>query len=189
MFTRNMHSFMYMCTTGYSGSSATGSAMFYDCVGTSFSGQMYYTRDGFLGWMTASRCKRLPTTYSSSASGAGGGVYFGTGSTPATWNDYTLESPITSGLTTSSGGRLTERSGDTYSYLVTYTLYNNTDADINIYEVGLFSPVSYRDDQHYLALMERTVLTEPITIPAGESKLVTYKITFNQTLNVENTTE
>lgn len=189
MFTRNMHSFMYMCATGYSASSAYGSATFYDCVGTSFTGRMQHTADGFLGWLSRGKCTSLPTTYSSTAGSAGGGVYFGTGSTPATWNDYTLESPITSGLTISSGGRLPEQSGDAYSYLVTYTLYNTTDADINIYEVGLFSPVSYSDSKHYLALMERTVLTEPITIPAGESKLVTYKITFNQTLNVESTTE
>lgn len=116
------------------------------------------------------------------------GVYFGSGSTPASKNDYTLESPITSGLSISNPSSLMykEKNGK-HSYSAEFILKNTTDADINIYEIGLYGQVGYYGSSYmlYPCLYERTVLDEPITIPAGESKLVTYKITFNQILNVE----
>lgn len=67
-----------------------------------------------------------------------------------------------------------------------------TTSDINIYEIGLFSivnanttPGSSSNVKFHSILTERTVLAEPITIKADETKLVTYEITFNQTLRME----
>lgn len=120
------------------------------------------------------------------------GVYFGGGSTPATENDYKLESLISSGLSiTNPSNILTvpEKDGR-YSLVANYIVQNTTGAAINIYEIGLYSYLgdSYIIGQYmnwYPLLYERTVLSEPITIPAGRTKIITYKITFNQTLNVE----
>lgn len=118
------------------------------------------------------------------------GVYFGTGSTPANLADHTLQSPITSGLTITNPSRVlleSEKEGQ-YTLSASYVLTNATEAELNIYEMGVVTPALVGGQYGsclYPVLMERTVLTEPITIPPGASKLVTYKITFNQTLNVD----
>ena len=146
------------------------------------------------GWMKYGRCQAIvgsESTYPHNSSNDAG-VYFGTGSTPATVNDYRLESPITSGLSITNPKDLAiKNEGNTYTLSSSMIVTNTTDSDINIYEMGVFTPVMQAYDKapttsqsiHYV-LMERTVLSEPITVPAGESKLVTYKITFNQGENV-----
>lgn len=116
----------------------------------------------------------------------GEGIFFGTGPTPATVNDHTLESVIGSGIeiiysTVSVGKEVDGR----YSVCGQYTLRNTSGEPINIYEIGCFAKIYSSSSSSKPVLMERTVLPEPITIGWGEVKLVTYKLTFNQTLNVE----
>jgi hypothetical protein len=115
------------------------------------------------------------------------GVYFGSGSTPATRADYTLENPITSGLTF-PGTSLEYTTDGNGQYIVSakYVVKNTTESEINIYEIGCFCPVlNDAYDTWHLVMMDRTVLTKPITIPAGGTKIVEYRFTFNQILNVE----
>lgn len=148
-----------------------------------------FTHFRFVDWMGCGRCQTITAKYSGSASNSppenltNPGVYFGTGATPATASDYTLENPITSGLNVLSGSPALHSSNGSHTYTATHTLTNTTDSEINIYELGLFLPVDTTSTAgKYLwanTLAERTVLTEPITIAPGESKLVTYKITFN----------
>lgn len=141
-------------------------------------------------WMGLGRCQAIKTAQASqySNNAFGQGVYFGTGSTPATLSDYTLESPITSGLSITNPSKLvwTDNGMGRYAVKADFILTNTAENEVNIYEIGLIS-FMYKDDLGYLYpfLMERTVLPEPITIPAGGIKLVTYKITFNQVLNVD----
>lgn len=129
------------------------------------------------------RCRTVDESYP--------GVYFGAGSTPATKNDYTLESPITSGLTITnpSAAAISTEGAGKYIVQSAFIVRNDTDAEINIYEIGFYTTINYYKNstttETYPVLMERTVLTEPINILPGESKVVTYKLTFNQTLNVE----
>lgn len=142
------------------------------------------------GWMRYGRCCDIATVINTETNGwlkIYPGVYFGTGSTPATKADYTLESPLTSGLSITSPSAATESTnGDgVYVFSAPFVVKNTTENEINIWEIGIFTPIQRYTMEYYLALMERTVLTEPITIQPGGSKLVTYKITFNQTLNVE----
>lgn len=116
-------------------------------------------------------------------------VYFGTGSTPATKNDYTLEAPITSGISFVSIGTPVlgkVREGE-FCCWNTYVVKNTTSEAINIYEIGLFASIQTgsTSPKYAKCLGERTVLTEPIVLVAGDEKIITYKITFNQTLNVE----
>lgn len=115
------------------------------------------------------------------------GTYFGSGITPATVDDYTLESPITSGLSASSGGAALWKENDgLYVYEQRYLLTNTSDANITINEIGQIRTVVYSETTakywHSPVLMDRTVLDEPIYIAPGETRLVTYRINFNQTL-------
>lgn len=142
------------------------------------------------GWMTIARCKAFNTASTNNTWKCGGGVWFGTGSTPANRNDYKLDSPITSGLSITNYQNeymplIIEESPGKYVLRAEYVLKNTTESEINIWEIGLFTPYCYNITEYWQMLVERTVLTEPITIPAGGTKMVTYKITFNQTLNVE----
>lgn len=151
----------------------------------SFSMNNCYTGD--LGyWLTKAQCKTFPVSGISSATNNSCGVFFGSGSTPATKDDYTLEAPITAGLTITNPTKFNcvDEGQGKWVISASYVLTNTTDADIIIWEVGVVTTL-YASNTYRPFLMERTVLTEPITIPAGESKLVTYKITFNHTLNVE----
>ena len=142
--------------------------------------------------MGIGQCKSIigsNSSYPYPSSSGYGGVYFGSGSTPATKDDYRLESPITSGLSITNPKSLYWVDVGNGKYIVSspFIVTNITDSDIFISEIGVFTPVSAVYDKgsnssqtlNY-CLMERTVLSEPITIPAGESKLVTYKLTFNQ---------
>ena len=128
-------------------------------------------------------CKNIGTSgHDKTYFGTMDGIYFGSGTTPATKDDYTLESPITSGLSISSPTTLSygNSSDGIHTCSAAFTIANTTDSDISISEVGLFTPINSTSGSYYSVLMERTVLTEPITIPSGGTKIVNYKITFNQ---------
>jgi hypothetical protein len=144
--------------------------------------------------MTTAYCKEIVGQTSSSSKptkkAAYSGVYFGTGSTPATKNDYKLESPITSGLSiTNPGGTSVDESNGRYTYVVPFLVKNTSEVEVNIWEIGVFGEtIYYKSSGAYNVqnvLFERTVLSEPITIAPGEVKVVTYRLTINQTLNVE----
>lgn len=162
---------------------------FKSCSGTTFTNTPMHSGLSDIGQhMSKAVIGALPTSTGSQYLTNGfGGVYFGTGSTPAWKGNITLESPITSGITTTSAGRsvAVKEADGRYSYTSLFSLSNTTSAEINIYEIGMFIPISSASSTYHCCLVERTVLSEPITIAPGSSKLVTYKITFNQTLNVE----
>lgn len=115
----------------------------------------------------------------------GVGVYFGSGTTPATPDDYKLENPITTGLSVVAPAGVSFTRGDGYDeYSVTFGVTASTD-QVTITEVGLKS-CSYtritsgtQANTYNYALFDRTVLDEPITIPAWQSKQITYQIRFN----------
>ena len=104
------------------------------------------------------------------------GIYLGTGTTPPQKSDYKLEAVIASGLSISNGRRLFLDEGNgKYSYSAQAVVKNTSGADITITEMGYYGYLSVG-----AILFERRVLDNPITIKAGESKLLTNKITFNQ---------
>lgn len=97
-------------------------------------------------------------------------IKVGTGTTTPTQNDYNMQNEAT-GITcdaTSTG--FTSNLTKTY----TATFSNSTASDINITELGLF----VQDYNENNFLLDRTVLSTPITIPAGQSKAITYEIGF-----------
>lgn len=152
---------------------------------------------GRAGYGDVGGCMKNPTCANIAASkeayGTETGVYFGSGSTPATKDDYKLESLITSGLSiTESSLYWAGDDNDEYSVSVDYILHNKSSDEINIYEIGAVSFIpniantsANNQALSYPFLWERTVLTVPVTLAPGESKLITYKLTLNQTLNVE----
>lgn len=94
----------------------------------------------------------------------------GNGTTQPTSNDYTLESETTDIICSNTSTGLTQSITKTY----TATFNNPTQHDINITELGLF----LTNNSTKTFLLDRTVLSTPITIPAGQSKSITYEIAF-----------
>lgn len=104
-------------------------------------------------------------------------VRFGNGTTPATVNDYKLESEIDSGIKVANPSTVTTEQTDSY-ILWTATFGVSASVETTVSEIGLISYV-YLSSGSTSALVDRTVLDEPITIPAGQSKQITYTIRFN----------
>ena len=139
-------------------------------------------------YMKVARCQELVSTVTNNSQYTG--VYFGTGPTAPTKEDYRLESPITTGLNIiNPDGIVSEENGNgQYVFSTTFLVENTTENEMNIWEVGLFGQaVTYASSSrtNYPVLFDRQVFTEPVNLQPGERKLVTYKITFNQTLNVD----
>ena len=113
------------------------------------------------------------------------GVRFGSDDTPPTANDYKLGSQITSGLSFTNPAEITYTLSNTCSeYAATYGVTNMSEETIVIKEIGLFSQPSTTviggsKTGYIAALVDRTVLDAPVTIPAGQSKQITYTIRFN----------
>lgn len=122
------------------------------------------------------------TTGSNSANG----IAVGSGDTPATENDYTIESIITT-LTTSATPTVTPHYDTTtgkYVISVDLTLSNATSADIIVKEVCRFSRVvkgtnlgdaaTSSQSNWVTILIDRTVLETPLTVPAGGAAVLRY---------------
>ena len=106
-------------------------------------------------------------------------VEFGIGTTPATVNDYKLESEITTGISVAYPSSVTTEQTDSY-ILWTVTFGVTASVEVTISEIGLKSRANTSDGgASNTVLVDRTILDEPITIPAGQSKQITYTIRFN----------
>ena len=107
-----------------------------------------------------------------------GYLMLGTGTTAPTADDYRLESPITTNLSCDSVS--VSRTSLIKTYTATFT--NSGSSDITVTEVGFIAYIFYEysnhDEKSDQFLMDRTVLETPITIPAGESRTVTYELSF-----------
>lgn len=110
------------------------------------------------------------------------GWTFGSGSTEATEDDWKLESPITGGLSCSASGvRKLDGNGNPY---VTWamTVTNTGSSDITIAEIGykqnMYCATAEEGTSYgrYVFLIDRTVLTTPITIAVGEYAVIEYTL-------------
>ena len=109
------------------------------------------------------------------------GVSFGIGTTPATASDYALESILSNTqISVSVPSSVSYSQVDTFDeYSVSFGVTNITDATITISEVGLIASIAVPNSETFYVLVDRTVLDAPVTIPAGQSKQITYTIRFN----------
>ena len=115
-----------------------------------------------------------------SSGGDNGGVSFGAGTSPATAQDYKLAAPITTGLSIIFPKSLTYAKGASFEDVaVTYGVTNISSSEITISEIGLVATIFVSGNLYNSVLVDRTVLDTPVTIPAGESKQITYTIRFN----------
>lgn len=115
-------------------------------------------------------CKTSKVSTSGISGYAYTGTRFGSGTTPPTKDDYCLENDIGDSVTLSSQGSTSVTVTDDYvEYSATFGI--TAKETVAISEVGLFM-------SNYV-MVERTVLETPITIPAGQSKQVTYTIRMN----------
>ena len=110
-----------------------------------------------------------------------GGVIFGSGTTPPSLDDYKLSSSIISTITASAPTPSVVTDDNGVSVTTIYSLTNTGTEDITVGEVGLIASLySSSSTEYYLkALLERTVLDTPVTIPAGGIGQVTYTIRMN----------
>ena len=116
-----------------------------------------------------------------STSGSDNTLYLkvGTGTTTPTGNDYELATVNTD----ISCDAVVAGVSANYTKIYTATFSNPTSSDIVVTEVGLYGNMPYQNQNHGLltyidCLFDRTVLSTPITIPAGESKTITYELSF-----------
>lgn len=104
------------------------------------------------------------------------GIGFGSGTTPPTIDDYKLESAISKGLSFS----FTQSHGNPCTWIITIT--NTSDKEITIAELGMFTSIYssyYNSGSDITALVDRTVLDTPVTIPAGGIGKIEYAIKIN----------
>lgn len=191
MFTNNYITFRNMMFFGNTGTLKTPANTSFTAQYVAASNSNSYNGYPFdLGYsMRTGRCNAIPIELYKGNYGyvnySQHGVYFGSGTTPAAKTDYTLEAPITSGLTiTNPSTYLLDNDGaGKYTYSMPFILTNTTSTDIVINEVGLFTPQYYYNSSsnygYYICLMERTVLDTPVVVPARDSVLFTYKISFH----------
>lgn len=121
------------------------------------------------------------TTFRSSNTSAGFTV--GSGTTPATENDYDLESPIyataNTFLSTFIGVNLAKE-GTKYIVEYSMSLTNKSNSPISISEIGFVASTSTSSTLKYNVLIDRTVLAEPIVLPADNSPVyIKYTIEFD----------
>ena len=117
------------------------------------------------------------------------GIHIGSGITTPTENDYKLGTQITSGFsaTSSNAVRGVDLDGKPYMEL-TYTITNTGSASMTISEMGIVtqnvwccntSTATSASTNH--VLLDRTLLATPVTIEAGDSAAIKYRITCDMT--------
>lgn len=116
------------------------------------------------------------------------GFLIGSGTTPATDDDYCLENQIYgSSLASSASGITYGNDENGYYWLRTFTITNATASDITISEFGLLGRANAAptrgantNSSSYWkrVLLLRSLLESPIVIRSGDAGLVTFRIDF-----------
>lgn len=111
------------------------------------------------------------------------GVHIGTGTTPASADDYKLEAQINSGYSQTYADSVSINvDADGVFVFASIAVTNTSTEELTISEIGLTGKVcnsSATSNNTCLALIDRTVLEEPITINPNETKQLTYTIRMN----------
>ena len=102
-------------------------------------------------------------------------LLIGSGATPATRNDITLESFLLSYQVVSQTCQKFNDYGDTV-YVVNRIVKNNTESSISISEIGLFVSDTSYTNLHVNYMLSRETLNEPIVLAPGESHSFTMTI-------------
>jgi hypothetical protein len=176
MFTKNWYKLIAANCFGEDSAKSWGVVTFTGATSTNTTGAWANMDMGISSGSKYPALNRVALTTSTKQQG---GVAIGSGRTPATLNDYKLESMIlNSSLSASTVVNKTKEDGRvTLTSLITIT--NGDTSDITIGEVGAFMNTSISSADSACVLLERTVLDTPVTIPAGGVGQVTYTVQFN----------
>ena len=122
--------------------------------------------------ITVNNIGLMHTNINTNSNFSGNGVIFGDGDTPANIDDYKLSGNL---ITTLSGNGLIscEYVDDKCIATRIFTLTNTGSEDVTIREVATLAGFNYQ------TIIERTVLDNPVTIPAGGIGQVTYTVCMN----------
>lgn len=107
------------------------------------------------------------------------GVCVGSGNTPASKTDYKLENLISSGLNQLNRTHALNILDNGIEIVYAFILQNVSEDDITISEIGLLNYGYIQGSTGAAFLVDRTVLDTPVTIPAGETKTISYSIRIN----------
>lgn len=107
------------------------------------------------------------------------GVRIGSGVTPATIDDYTIEEVITDFAVTNPSGISVNSENGYVEATATYGIYNYGANAFTISEICLFGDMYGEATSTNKFLLDRTVLENPITVNPGQTKQVTYTIRMN----------
>lgn len=113
---------------------------------------------------------------------SGNGILLGTDGTTPTENDHDLKSQITSGISAAVTSEQDVDSANNPYLKFTMVVNNNTSSDITIREIGYAQNVTVttkKGTQSTTAtsvLIDRTVLSTPITVPANGSAGIVYTL-------------
>lgn len=113
-----------------------------------------------------------------SSNGVTFGIGLGSGSTAATYDDYNLETLITSGLTlvAASGTLISQTEVDSAHHVKSqrnYTINNSSSSSITISEFGIYLPYEVSSSPS-ICLAYREVLDSPVTLAPSESFIVSF---------------
>ena len=111
------------------------------------------------------------------------GISIGTGTAPATEDDYQLEAPITSGVSGSVTGRSFGAESPQSPYVkYDLTITNTGSAPITVTEIGYKQQIRTSKNiesttgESGVILLDRSVLATPVTIAPGDAGVITYKL-------------
>ena len=117
------------------------------------------------------------------------GVFFGTGTTAPTKDDYKPENMLgTSDISVANLPQIVVNQTDDYiEAIVSFTVTNISSSAINVSEIGCLgylreaSNTSYHtaDSTHPPYLAERQLLETPVTLEAGETESIQYRVRFS----------
>ncbi len=141
----------------------------------------------------------VPCTTTSSVSFSGSAVtettgscvVVGSGDTPATEDDYCLESQLTGLTATNSNSVQYDAENFRFIQRVEYTISNNGSTDVTIKEIGRVCSCNTAATKGATTtssakcfLVDRTVLEAPVVVPAGESSIVRYEFVFPEGISL-----
>lgn len=117
--------------------------------------------------------------------GTGFGVFCGSGDTSPTEDDYTLAEPLSLSYTAGSISK-------TYpSKIIQYTVQNNNAEAVTIRELGLCMVYQYANNpaSNFIILLNRKLLSTPITLEVGEQALITFTVDTSNIVNGDGWTD
>lgn len=130
-------------------------------------------RSGIVNTITPGKYKLALGTAFNAATAGKVTIIFGTGTTPVTFDDYRIETPIASGLSLANINTSllskTAYINNSYAFKTTATVTNTSDSNITINEIALNS-----DGDAVTMCIYREVLSEPIVLAPNESVVIEF---------------